>query len=263
MPPKRVLLVGDYQHPDFRDTVAWLQAHTQLTATAAIAAAQQHLTSQPPPAAIIIAEAHPSRFAQRQVEQLHAASPVSRLVALLGTWCEGELRSGRPWSGVTRVYWHQALARFTAELTPAARGISSLWSLPRTTTPVEQLLLQAHDEGPRGPGLVAIHTPWLTLFESLSDACQLGGRATVWLCSGQTPRLQGLSALIWDAGDCRAGAEQLLADLVARYRPPQVVALLDFVRQAAYDRVRAAGATAVLGKPLLIRDLLVHLAPAV
>ena len=49
MPQKRVLLVGDFRHGDFRDAEAWLRAHTQLTTATTIAEALSHLAAGPPP----------------------------------------------------------------------------------------------------------------------------------------------------------------------------------------------------------------------
>ena len=37
MPPKRVLLVGDYAQRDFREVVAWLEEHTQLALALSVA----------------------------------------------------------------------------------------------------------------------------------------------------------------------------------------------------------------------------------
>lgn len=263
MAGKRVLLIGDYPHRDFRDALAWLRAHTQLTVAAGIGDALEQLADGPPPAAMIVAQAYPARFTAREIERLHAASPVSRLVALLGTWCEGELRSGRPWPGVARVYWHQWSSRFIAELTSRTPGRPTLWSLPRTATVTDQLDQDARSDWPQGEGLIAIHTRWWTTFQSLGEACRLGGYATAWLSPAQPPQLQGVSAVVWDADAWRRGSERTLQELVARYHPARLVALLDFVRREDYDRALAVGATAVLGKPFLVPDLLVQLQAAV
>ncbi len=259
MPQKRILLVGDYRHGDFRDAEAWLRANTHLTAATTIAEALSQLAAGPPPEVILIAQARPGRFHQRQIEQLHAACPVSRLIALLGAWCEGETRSGRPWPGVLRVYWHQWNSRFIPELSAEPPVRAGVWELPRTATAGERLLPTAQVQGPRRSGLIAIQTSAWTMFESLSDACRWAGYATAWLAPSQPPQLHGVSAVIWDAVGCRDQEIHELQELAARYRPARVVAMLDFLRLSDHDRALAAGATAVLAKPFLVSDLLLQL----
>ena len=118
MTRRRVLLVGGDPDGEFSAAVNWLQGHAALTSVARIEDAAAELDRGPPPDVVLIAQARPGQFTRGQVEQLHRASPVSRLVALLGSWCEGEIRSGRPWPGVVRIYWHQWRAR----LAPALRA---------------------------------------------------------------------------------------------------------------------------------------------
>lgn len=261
---KRVLLAGDYAHRDFRDVVAWLAEHTRLACVPTVAETVARLREQTPPHVLMIAQGRPGRFNCAEIERLHTASPLSRLVALLGSWCEGEGRSGRPWPGVLRVFWHQWQARLIPELSGDVFPRFSQWSLPRTVDLAEQSaqVLAPPRRGERG--LVAVCTPSLLMFRGLSDACRDGGYATVWVRPAQPPQLSGVAAWIWDgiAGDAAA------ADELRRLRPPgdssPLVALLDFVRGGDRDRALAAGATAVLAKPFLIGDLLWHLdqAPA-
>ena len=60
-----------------------------------------------------------------------APGPLARIVGLLGSWCEGEVRSGRPWPGAMRIYWHQWPGRWHAEL-DRLRGACPIWGLPLT-----------------------------------------------------------------------------------------------------------------------------------
>ena len=178
---KHVLLVGDLEHDDFRDARAWLQGQTTLREAQTIDAALAQLAADPPPHIILIAQARPGRFHQRQIEQLHAASPVSRLVALLGAWCEGETRSGRPWPGVHRIYWHQWRPRFVAELSAASPAGLGTWELPRTATANERLWPTTQLPQRPQAGLVAIQTTAWVTFQGLSDVCRGAGYATAWL----------------------------------------------------------------------------------
>ena len=51
---------------------------------------------------IVVAQARPGEFSHAQIERLRQAAPLARIVGLLGSWCEGEMRSGRPWPAAVR-----------------------------------------------------------------------------------------------------------------------------------------------------------------
>ena len=56
---------------------------------------------------IVVAQAFPGQFSADAIDQLRRAAPLARVVGLLGSWCEGETRTGWPWPAAIRVYWHQ------------------------------------------------------------------------------------------------------------------------------------------------------------
>jgi CheY-like chemotaxis protein len=256
MDRKRVLLLGDCAGPEFGEVVVWLRQQTELTVVATADEALRHLQASPPPAAVLLAQARPGRFTWREVEQLHAASPVSRLVALLGTWCEGEPRSGHPWPGVIRVYWHQWRARLAPELGPGALHRPVLWGLPRTAPPAEQWAAAVAAAQPPQHGLVAIRTRSWTNFDGLSTACRQVGYATVWLPPEHHPHVRGVAAVIWDGSLREPTAIEDLHELTVHYHPAPLVAVADFVRCDDYERALAAGVASVIAKPFLLNDLL-------
>lgn len=281
MPAKRVLLVGDDAHRDFREVVAWLQAHTQLALAASVADglaamgcataeesgaaedADESAASRLIPDVIVVAQSRPGQFHPRQVERLHAASPLSRLVALAGSWCEGELRSGRPCTGVIRVLWHQWQPRLIPFLQPGSMPIPDVWRMPRTSSLDEQLASTVGAPWPRREGLIAIHADARETFQALSGACREGGYATVWYAHREAVAASGVIAAVADSVSCDATGLRFLRDVVERHRPAPVVALLDFVRRQDYELARAEGVSAVLAKPFLVYDLLWHLDHAI
>jgi CheY-like chemotaxis protein len=253
---KHVLLIGDYQHEDFRDAVRWLAENTFVTPASSSANALSLIEQGRLPDVIIIAQSRPGQLSRQHIERLHAASPVSRLVALLGSWCEGEGRSGRPWPGVVRIYWHQWRPRMVPELSASGWPAHSLWQLPRTSTPGEQYKQAARADWPQRGGLVAIHTRAFRNYEALSDACRHGGYVTVWSPPAKPSCSGGLAAAIWDGDGWDAFDARLLEKTVQLHQPAPVVALLDVVRRNDCDRALAAGASSVIAKPFLVNDLL-------
>ena len=68
-------------------------------------------------------------------------------------------------------------------------------------------------------------------------------------------RVGGATAILWDGSDCRGEECEELRRLAAAMAPTPLVALLDFPRIEDFERAEAAGAAAVLSKPLQLADL--------
>jgi CheY-like chemotaxis protein len=253
------LLVGDGDHEDFLEATAWLAEHTQLRRVKTAEEGRNCLAEGPWPEAVVIAQSRPGQFSSRQIESLHAASPLSRLVALLGSWCEGEMRSGKPWPGVIRVLWHQWQPRLIPPLAPDSAPHCTLWELPRTAPVAEQYAAAADVAWPKRDGLVAIHAPTVHNYEQVRDVCRQAGYSTLWLPPNQTVHASHVAAAIWDGVACDEIGDPQLRAVVAQHRPAPVIAMLDYVRRQDYERARSAGAAAVIAKPFLVYDLLWHL----
>src|SRR3954462_14967953 len=89
-----VQLVGDVEHQDFREAIELLRTESRLVADWASL-----------PELIIVAQNRPDSICSDRLDHLRRDAPLAGIVALLGSWCEGETRTRRPWPGVHRVYW--------------------------------------------------------------------------------------------------------------------------------------------------------------
>jgi CheY-like chemotaxis protein len=248
----RLLFIGDRNRAEFRQAVADLEAwgHVDSFAGAewaAVALAAGETTAD----LIVLAQAYPGQFSAAEVDRLRQAAPLARLVVLLGVWCEGEMRTGRPHPAVIRIYGHQWPARCRQELDRLRDGGGSTWALPVTATEEERLLAIADSPLPVGQGLVAIFTHRPQMGAWLADACRSCGYATAALRPPHAARVQGATAVIYDGHDF-AGELRPLARGLA---PARVIALLDFPRSEDRARAAACGAAAVLAKPLHVDDL--------
>ncbi len=252
-----VLLVGDAGRAEFREARTSLEVLAQTTRVANLDEAAELLSDGPlVPDLIVLAQSRPGEFSAAAVDRLRRAAPLARVVALLGSWCEGETRTGRPLAGVIRVYWHQWLPRFRQELERIHCGGCPTCGLPATAGEEERLLLLTRLPPARRQGLVAIAVRQFAMADWLSAACRLVGYATVWLQPSRPARIDGAVALLWDGNDfCRQWQAELQR-LRMELGPLPILALLDFPRIGDCEAVMAAGATAVLSKPLLVDDLL-------
>jgi hypothetical protein len=268
------LLIGDVSRPEFYEACAALDEAARMTLTVDTEAALAALhDGQVSPHAIVLVQAHPGQFPPQAIERLRAAAPLARLIALLGSWCEGEPRSGRPLPGVVRVYWHEAAVRFRGEL-PRWFARGSVWSLPITVTDEERTLATVSPAKEKGDspvfvgtktgtvpgGLVAIWTRRREMADLLADACRSGCYATVWLHPRLPSRVQGAAAAIFDGDSLDPVTVNELKRFIAHVSPAPVLVLLGAPRIQDVRLVQSLGGT-VLPKPFRIDELLSALEP--
>ena len=252
----RVFLVGDGDRPEFRSACDTLATQGRVTRCPGPESAAAALNGrQGVPEVIVVAQAYPGQFSRRAIDRLRRLAPLARVLGLMGSWCEGEMRSGRPWPGVIRLFWHQFSAHCDREFRQMRQGECSTWGLPVTATEEERLLLQTDRPAVARQGLIAIHTRRFEVEDWLSAACRSRGLSTVWLRPPRPARIEGATAAIFDGSDCRGEQLGELQQLAASLAPAPVIALLDFPRIEDYHRAVSAGAAAVVSKPLYVDDL--------
>ncbi len=256
----RVLLTGDYEHRAFSEAVEWLHRHTRLIAATGRERALALLAVCPEaPEVIVVAQSRPGQIAASTFEALRRAAPLARIVALLGSWCDGLPRGGQPWPGVIRLPWHRWHLRAPRELSQlAARGPSS-WHAPATATEAEKFLFAPAPPTPSGDvtrrGMIVIAAARHAAYDALADACASAGFACTWLAPGRPVHQSGVAAVLWDTAGLDDRSERELAELVARFHPAPVLALVGFPRYDDVMRAREAGAAAVIAKPFLVDEL--------
>ena len=257
-----VLLVGDAERSEFREAGAALDAARHVTCVADPTSAEAVLRDgRLAPDVIVLAQVYPAQFSHDSIDRLRRLAPLARILGLMGSWCEGEIRTGKPWPATLRIYWHQWIARYDQQLGHMRRDECSVWGLPITSTDEEQLMLAA--ERPIAPrqGLIALFTRRYEMEDWLSAACRARGYSTVWLRPPRPARVEGATAALFDGSDCRGDELAALKHLAATLGPlpgveaVPVIALLDFPRIEDQRRALSAGAAAVMSKPLLVDDL--------
>jgi CheY-like chemotaxis protein len=272
MPEISILLIGDLDRPEFQGVGEFLASFGQVryfleAETAAGILATGEIVAD----LTVIVQSFPGEFSQQTIDRLRAASPVSRMIALLGSWCEGEMRSGQPWPTVIRVYWHQGLGRIGREIGRLARGDCPNWGLPITATDEDRMLaaIPPRRTGfqPVGidrksvlqGGLIGIAAARYQSFEWLSAACRLHGYATIWFRGPHFPLVEGLKAILADGTDFQRTEIETLREIAVRYPQTKWIALMDFPRIEDRRRLLDSGAATVLSKPFSVEDLAAEL----
>lgn len=242
--PPIVRLVGDTDHPDFRDAIALLRGTTRLSAG-----------DKMPPELIVVCQCRPDVISNRELTLLSRDAPLAGIVALLGSWCEGETRTGRPWPGAHRLYWCEFPAWWRRQLQLRAAFRCPDWARPASFLPQ-----RSDPEHPRPrSGVIVLHTPRRDNADTLADCLQHEGYSTIWQppCHPR-PLIRGIAAGIWDGAQLNEPEAEDLASFCTHMarRGASVIALLDFPRRDSVDRAIETGAKIVLGKPWLNSDLI-------
>jgi hypothetical protein len=256
MPRLPILLVGSFESAEFAAIASALDAICASQHAATVHEGLRLLkTAGRSPAAMVLAWPCPGSYCELDLAALRKGAPLARQFAVLGSWCEGEPRGGEPVAGVIRTVWHQWLPTWLEEFRGGTRTLR-VWELPETAGGEERLLARATQLRVARSGLVAIVSRRRETAELLSRACQNRGYATVWLREAQEmPRIGNPQWILWD-GDAQRLDE---LELLGCWTRMPIVALLDFPRAEDVARATAAGAAAVLGRPLIWEALDWHL----
>jgi len=257
----RALLIGDDGHAEFRAAVESLAASTNLARTPDVQTALSEFDDDAPPDLIVVAQPYSGRQQELALEPLRARAPLARVMVLLGSWCEGETRSGQPIAGATRVSWHQWTARWEQELARLAAGRCPAWGLPVTATDDDRLLHFADDKLPQLQGTVAI----VALPETahwLADVCRGLGLTPLVLAARETRRRKrpACDLLIFEASALAYDTRDEALRWARGWRDVPSVALCEFPRLEDRETWAAAGVGAVLAQPVLVDDLRWHIA---
>jgi len=256
VPDITILLLGDTDRPEFREARDALTRSGRVIGFPRPEAAEAALQQQRlVPEVIVVAQSYPAQFPYEAIDRLRRLAPLARVLVLLGSWCEGEMRTGQAWPGVVRTYWHQWRPRSANQLALMGRGARSAWALPVTATEEERLLLTTAEPAAKRQGLIAIRTHSFETADWLAAACRSCGLATVWLRPPRPARVDGPTAVLFDGSDARDEEMREIERLSTLFAPVPVIALLDFPRIGTYRRVRGAGAAAVVSKPFHVEDL--------
>lgn len=251
-----MLLVGDIGRAEFAPCAETLEnAGLVLGVRDLPAAAELLAPREVAPDLLVLLQAFPGQFDPGQLERLRRLAPLAPIVVVLGTWCEGEMRSGEPLPGTIRVYWHQWPAAAPRQLARLRAGQSCAWALPPTAAPEERLLADAGC----GPGpercLVALCTPRFACADWLAAVCRAAGCPSLWIRPSRPVWVEGVGMVLFDGTDLTGPELERLSGLSRRLPEVPMIALVDFPRIDDQERILRAGAAAVLSKPVDAEDL--------
>jgi hypothetical protein len=244
-PPLRVLAIGDLEHDEFSRAVELIEqdAIVELTRHA-------EASEQTEPFELLLAfQSRPSNIDPALIEELRARMPLAGMAVVLGSWCEGEMRTGAPLPHCERLFWYQFAPWWHTVRAAWIENRPTDWQLaPGIDVPLPTLA---------SAKLIAIDTTDADAAESLFDACEALGMSGVWSPRHQRrPLTTHASAGVWVGAQFDGVEEQQLTNF-RQSLPAEapLVVLLDFPRRDRVKRALALGATEVLGKPWRVEQL--------
>jgi hypothetical protein len=257
----RALLIGEDGQAEFRAAVESLASTTNLTRAPDVKAALADFDDDAPPDLIVVAQPYSGRQQELALEPLRARAPLARVIVLLGSWCEGETRSGLPIAGAVRIYWHQWTARWEQELARLAADRCPAWGLPVTATDDDRLLHFGDDKFPQLQGTAAIVAQPET-GHWLADVCRKLGLAPLALAARETRgrKRPACDLLIFEASALAYDTRDEALRWARGWREVPSLALCDFPRLEDREAWAAAEVNVVLAQPVLVDDLRWHIA---
>jgi len=260
MPPQtpKVLLIGDYWHSDFHAITLNPACETTLVPIEQLS--DEHLTD-PSFDLAILAAARRDQFSHEWVDSTRKKLAPTPLVAMLGSWCEGEQRSGEPWPGVQRVYWHQWRSRFDFFLKQLASDQICDWHLPATASHADTVSnpnLKNIRKTTKHEQVVGISAVSEMHYQMVADALQFFETKHFWIehCQRNGTPIKQPSLIVVDGDswspELTTRIDWLRHDI--KIDSP-IVQLLNFPRRSDLSAQHTAGITEVVSKPFQLSDL--------
>lgn len=248
---KSIWVVGDWREPVFEEAVAWLRSHVECRFFEFPAAAGADSSNGCYPQAIVLVQSRSGQFSAEHIENLHACEPLARLVVLTGPWCEGEQRSGKPITGVTRIAWRNWRERLPIELALDNHAVPP----PRTATDTDRLARMVKLASGSRPSrrVVQICTARLADYNYIAAAVEeLGFSQLPFDPTNASPAPPEI--VIFDGWE-QASAFKKQSMSQNGQPPARHILLLHFPRPEDHVLAHQSGIDAVLAHPLSLADL--------
>jgi hypothetical protein len=251
----RVIVIGDRESPEFTEPLHWLAQQTTVSFAAELqAAAAMVMAEQDPADILVVAQVRPGEHSTADFDSLRAAAPLAPIVCLLGSHCQGEGRTGKPWPGAVRFYAHQFIARLGRQLERLASYGATAWTPPFTATEDDRLLATVPAHAPDLSARVDIVSDSRAMAVALGDLLQSAGCEVAKL--DENGAGEGVDIVLFDCAGEFAASKSSFTRLVEQAPQAAKIALVGFPRVEDQAMALACGASVVVSKPFHGEDLL-------
>lgn len=258
MDSTHILVTGDYWHDDFRAVLHDVTASITLQPLDTLLSQSQQAPTITY-ALVLIANSRPDQFLDSDLQQVADRFAPTPTIALVGSWCEGELRSGSPAPGIPRVYWHQWKSRFQQFEQCKRDNRICDWALPATATEADRIL---HDTQ-QIPSLVApqgrlaISALTEQSFDMVADAAKCLGYQCQWIeyLEWEGVEVTSPDLVCIDSDSWSDGTIQRVRQAKTQFEDAPIVVLMNYPRKDELDAAKIEGVQQVVSKPFRLTDL--------
>ena len=141
----RPVVVGSADRAEFAEVLRSVRVYPECRAFADLHDFERWTQSDRPQPVIdvlILLQSFTGEHPQSVFERIRQNYPITPVVSVLGSWCEGEQRTGWPLAATNRIYGNDWIMQGESELYALEKGDFSLWGLPPTYRDDEILLEQ-------------------------------------------------------------------------------------------------------------------------
>jgi len=248
----KILLTGNYWHSDFQSIVSGFDVPITLVPIEK-ASTIKHPTFD----LILIAQSRRGQYSVQDIENLQAAYPAVPMIGLLGSWCEGETRSGTPWPGVTRVYWHQWEGRYQKFVEQLAQSGITDWHAPKTSSIADRIANTKRITTPNDIRRVAISAWTNTSFAMVADAIRHFGWTSCWVERSvwNAETVSSVDAICIEADSWCDNLSNRIKWVTREVPGTPIVLILNYPRNDEFKEIKAAGISEVISKPFELDEL--------
>jgi hypothetical protein len=268
MPESKLLVTGEFWHPDFADLIGRVEIPASLIPTdrlSKLTCCDESYT------AIIVAQSRRGAVAKTFMDHVGELFPNCPLIVLLGSWCEGDLRSGQPLKSALRIFWHQWNGSYRQLSEQLARQGIQIGLAKTAAGATEQvgtsLDVNEKQDKPSSFATCAIGVSALTLsqFETVEDALRELKLAAIWLeqATWQATKLAEIAAICVDSDSLVESLEKRLEFVRESHPNSTLILMMNFPRKSEVVALRKRfNVAAVVSKPFDLLRLYQGLAAA-
>lgn len=253
MTESRILISGDYWHQEFQGILSEFPNAVTLAPIDRLDSMLDQTFDL-----IVLAQSRPDQIPAEVAERIQTNHPSTPVIALLGSWCEGGMRSDVPWPGVRRIYWHQWAGRFDQFTNQLSENGITLWHQPGTATDADDTLASTSTaEKQIRETLVAVSAADQTQFELLRDALEPYGWKSCWAerAALDEDTVDLVSAVCVDGNSFSDDLQNRIDWLDSKFSGKPKALVLNFPRSQDVEAAAQRGINDIVSKPFQPNDL--------
>ena len=257
----KLLVSGEFWHKDFADLISKVEVPTTLIPGEKLG---QLLAPSEQYSAILVAQSRRGSVSQTFINHVRNLYPHAPIVVLLGSWCEGETRSGNPLQGVVRMYWHEWNGSYSSLSTRLAMHGVHLPNSLANRRPYD--ILKTEDQSfvssspvtLAEPCVIGVSALTLCQYETLEEPLRALGANSVWIeqATWRATEPQEISAICLDSdgvGELLYGRVELAREIIPT---APLILTLNFPRKDELNDLRAElNIKAIVSKPFDLHTL--------